>query len=180
MGLSAQIYKMMLDQYHMELTNQYRYSAMAGWARYRGYEAAAHWFNSEAHSEGKHAKFVRKLIEDRGMEFNPMPVNVVESVNYQTYSELFRKALQVEQDTTASINAIYGQALRENDYLVCQSLKPIFDIQYDEEKEYLTIVDKIISRGGDPNGSTDKAFTVFDTDPCAIHDFEIWLDKHYN
>jgi ferritin len=178
MALSTTIYNLLLDQYKIELGNQYFYTGLGAWSKYNGYDAAAHFFYSEAHSEGKHAKWVRKFIEDRGEQFE-MGLPAYADPAITDYASMFTMALQKELDTTAHVNLIYGAALQEKDFIICKCLKPLFSIQYDEEKEMTDIVSKIISRGGSPANPT-AAISAFNAEPDAIHDFESWLCKKYN
>lgn len=178
MALSTTIYNLLEDQYKIELGNQYFYTALGAWAKYYGYDAAAHYFYSEAHGESKHAKWVRKFVEDRGEQFSFAPPTYT-APNITDYASMFTMSMEQEKNTTAHVNLIYGAALQEKDFIICKCLKPLFSIQYEEEKEITDIVSKIISRGGNPN-DTNAAISAFNADPAAIHDFECFLNKKYN
>jgi ferritin len=178
MALSTTLYNLLMDQYKVEIGNQFFYTEFGGWAKYRGYDAAAHFFYSEAHNEGKHAKWVRKFIEDRGEEFVFAPPAYAAPV-IPDYASMFTLGLEKEKDTTSHVNLIYGAALQEKDFIICKMLKWLFSIQYDEEKEYVDLVSKIIARGGNPDNPS-ASIAAFNSDACAIHDFEVFLDKHYN
>lgn len=178
MALSTTLYNLFEDQYKIEIGNQFFYTALGAWAKYNGYDAAAHFFYAQAHDEGKHAKWVRKFVEDRGEQFT-MGIPAYADPPITDYASMFTMALEKEKDTTSHANLIYGAAIQEKDFLVCKMLQLLFSIQYDEEKEMTDIVSKIISRGGNPANPT-AAISAFNADPCAIHDFECFLNKKYN
>lgn len=171
--LSQQILSLLQKQYQHEMSNHLRYVARASWARYRGWEGAGDFFAKEAEGELGHARIVLGYIEDRNEAVNPSGLSFQETNEFGSFDVLFTSALQVEQTTTDMLSAIYTQALTLGDIMTVQWVQDLISQQVDEENEYKTIIDRMVSRGGGMNQVT--ALENFRTDPDAIDDLDRWL-----
>jgi len=163
--LSATLLSLLQDQYRHETSNSLRYVARSSWARFRGLEATADFFEHEAKDERKHAEIVRKIIEARNAELYPAPYSFDESNDWAAFGDLFTTAQAIERDTTDRLNAIYGQALGESDFMLVIAISELVAIQIEEENAYQTILDRIDARGDD------KAST---------HDIDVWIGETFS
>lgn len=163
-NMSAAALGQLTEQFKHELSNSLRYLARSSWARYRGLEATADFFNREADGERKHAEAIRDHIEARGERLVIPPYTFDESADFASFEELFRAALVIEQDTTARLSSIYRSALEEGDAMLLIPIWKLIEEQIEEEDLYLTILDRIKTRGNDA---------------ASAHDIDLWIGETY-
>jgi ferritin len=169
--ITSKVLTLLRNQYSHEMKNHVRYLVRASWARYRGLENTAVFFEKEAEGEKGHADAVRKYIEDRNETIDS--ADIVASETFNLYPELFLTALEVERETTDLLNAIFLTALQESDFQTLVWVQGLVSEQTEEENLYQTILDRISSRGG--NGSQDTNIIAFSSDPAAVHDIDTWI-----
>jgi ferritin len=163
--LSAVLLSMLQDQYRHETSNALRYFARSSWARYRGLENTAAFFEKQAKDEQGHADKVRGWIEDRNMALVPAPYAFDEPSDWTDFDDLFLTGLEIERNTTDKLTKIYQAAFAEGDLLL---LAPVMDLlreQIEEESIYQTILDRITARGDDT---------------AAVHDIDVFIGETFN
>lgn len=171
--LSIQILTLLQKQFKHETSNALRYTARSSWARYRGFEGAADFFEKEAEGELGHAKAVREYIEARNEAVRPEGLSFTDPSDFGSFDVLFTSALAVEQLTTDMLHEIYSQALTIGDYMTTDWVQGLIREQVEEENLYQTIIDRMIQRGG--GGDQVTALSRFNQDPSAAHDIDVWL-----
>jgi ferritin len=163
-NLSAAALSLLQAQYRHETSNSLRYFARASWARFRGFEATADFFQKEAEGERKHAVIVQKWIEDRNEQLTPEPLQYSDPSSFIEYASLFESAIEVERVTTEMLNKIYAQALSDGDFQLVTQVSELVIEQIEEENLYQTILDRIGSRGNDAS---------------ANHDIDLWIGERF-
>lgn len=163
-NLSAVALGLLQTQFRHELSNNLRYLARSSWARFRGLEATADFFNKEAEGEMRHALLVRKWIEDRNETLVPEPFEFEDPSTFATFNSLFSTALEVERETTRMLNAIYAAALAEGDFQLVTQVSELCAEQIEEENLYQTILDRIAARGADN---------------ASAHDIDVWIGETF-
>lgn len=148
------------EQFRHETSNNLRYTIRASWARFRGLEGIADFFDKEAEGESGHAAKVRKYIEDRNEALEPAPYAFNETGYFANVPELFTTALEVERGTTEKLQGIYAEAWKMGDYLTCEWLRDLLMEQIEEENTYQTILDRITAMG---------------EYPARDHDLDAWI-----
>lgn len=163
-NLSAAALALLQEQYRHETSNSLRYFARASWARFRGFEATADFFQQEAKGEREHADKVQSWIEDRNEQLVPEPYSYDDPSSFIAFPDLFLSALEIERLTTTMLNRIYSQALLDNDYQLIAQVLPLIAEQTEEENLYQTIIDRIRARGSDES---------------AGHDIDVWIGERF-
>ena len=162
--LSAVTLALLQTQYRHETCNSLRYFARSSWARFRGLESIADFFNTEATGERKHAVIVQKIIEDRNEAVVPEPMLYDEPSEWSDIGMLFGTATAVELTTTSMLNDIYLSAQKEGDVQLMIAISELCLEQVEEENIYQTILDRIATRG---------------TDDGTVHDIDVWIGEQY-
>jgi bacterioferritin B len=149
------ILDLLQKQYKHEMSNHLRYVARSSWARFRGLENTADYFDTEAKGELEHAALVARYIEDRNEAVEPSPFEFIEPLTITEYDELFTTALIIERDTTEKLTNIYTEAFKVGDIMTVNFMHQMIERQVAEENDYQTIIDRITSRGKDAAANHD-------------------------
>jgi ferritin len=173
--ISSNILSLLQAQYKHEISNYFRYTARASWARFRGFENTGDYFEKEAEGEKGHAEIVRKYIEDRNEAIDPAGLVYNDSSLFAYFDELFTSALQVERDTTDKLQTIYKSAFDAGDYMTVEWVMALIKEQVEEENTYQSIIDRIVQRGG--GDAQDKAIETFRKDISAAHDIDSFIGE---
>lgn len=134
---------MLQEQFRHETSNALRYASRSSWARFRGLEATADFFNQESEGEQAHAQKVKGWIEDRNCALVPAPYSFDEPSSFLDFPSLFVSAQIIERETTDRLNAIYAMALTERDFMLVTAVSELVKEQIEEENLYQTIIDRI-------------------------------------
>ena len=112
-------------------------------ANLRGF---AHWMRVQSEEEREHAlRFLDYVIEREGVvELGAIDAPPAE---FGSPLDIFRQALGHEQKVTASINAIYAQAIKENDYAALSFLQWFVTEQVEEESNATEMIDRLALAG---------------------------------
>ena len=149
--LSKTIEQRLNDQINLEAYSCNLYLAMSAWCFHKGYEGSAAFLKQHAMEEQHHmlklfdyVNEVGSLAEIRGVEapaFSPEGID-----------RLFGKIYEHEKFITQSINALVDQCLKEKDYSTFNFLQWYVSEQHEEERLFLSILDKIEIIGLDGRG----------------------------
>lgn len=130
------------EQLKLELTASHAYLAMAAYAESRNLGGCAHWMRLQSEEERTHALKIFDFVHDRGgqalLAALPEP-----AASFSSVLEMFGAALAHERKVTASINTIYGLAVRENDYPTQVLFQWFISEQVEEEKQLNQIIDQL-------------------------------------
>jgi ferritin len=113
-------------------------SGFAQWMRVQNEEERLHAMKLYDHMHDRGGRIVLQALEQPKMD-------------YGSALEVFETALKHEQKVTASINALYTQAQKENDYAAQVMLQWFITEQVEEEKNATQIQDKLRMIGNDPS-----------------------------
>lgn len=131
--LNINIQDAMNKQIQMELTSAYAYLALSAYFEEQNFGGFAKWMRIQANEELEHAMKFFDYIHDRG---GRVSLYTIEQPTVTISSPLqgFEKALSHERKVSASINAIYAQAVKEGDFASQSFLNWFVDEQVEEEK----------------------------------------------
>lgn len=140
--LSAVLQKALNEQINKEFYSAYLYLAMSAHFEDTNLSGFAKWMKLQADEEQEHGmKFYSYLLE-RGakVDLTPIAGPVLEG---KSNLEIFKQVQAHEAVVTASINALYELALKENDYPTQIMLQWFITEQVEEEKNAADIVAKL-------------------------------------
>ena len=146
MKVSKNVVKALIDQYNFEIESGYVYLAMVHDLTEKNWSGFAHFMDLQAKEEYEHAERFQKFIEeiDGRVELNAIPEPKKE---YKSVLEIFKTALEHEQEVTSRIEKIYDLALEEKNYVVTDFLKWFLSEQVEEEDTMRTICDTLEQLG---------------------------------
>jgi len=130
------------EQINKELYSSYLYLSMAAYFEDKNLSGFAKWMHVQADEEREHAmKFYAFLVE-RGGRVSLKTIAAPET-DWKTSLDVFKQVYTHEQKVTASINALYEQALTEKDYPSQVMLQWFINEQVEEEKNASEIVQQL-------------------------------------
>ncbi|MFH0990315.1 MAG: ferritin [bacterium] len=147
--------KNMLDalnlQINHELYSSYLYLSMSAHFEAENLSGFAQWMSAQAKEENEHAMKFYRYVFERGSKV------VLEAIDkpptdFKTPLEVMKMVLEHEKKVTASINALYELALKENDYPSQIKLQWFITEQVEEEKNAADIIEMLKMIGDAPAG----------------------------
>ncbi|HOK38416.1 MAG: ferritin [Bacteroidales bacterium] len=140
--LNAKVEKILNEQIEKEGFSSNLYLAMASWAETKGLEGTAQWLYAQAEEEKIHMlKFIGYINENGGHAIIPAfekPKN-----EWKDVFEMFDEVLKHERKITESINKIFEEAVKENDFRTQNWLQWFITEQAEEESSVNRIIDKL-------------------------------------
>lgn len=146
--LSAPMLQKLNDQVRHEFYSSYAYLSMAAWFESQDLPGMATWMRLQADEERQHAHKFFDYILDRGHEVQLQGI-AQPPVKFSTPLEVFEQGLSHERAVTASINALYAQALDDKDFASVQFLDWFVKEQVEEEKTTSLVIGKLKRIGND-------------------------------
>jgi ferritin len=140
--LSDTLYKLLNDQINHEHYSSYLYLSMAAYFEARNFSGFAHWMKVQSEEEYEHGMKFFEFIQDRGGAVS-LGAIAAPPIEWSSPAALFDEVLKHEQKVTSLINAIYAQALKENDFPTQVMLHWFINEQVEEEKNAQQIVDQL-------------------------------------
>lgn len=131
--ISVSMQKTMNEQINKELFSSYLYLSMAAWFESKNLSGFAKWMQVQAEEEYEHAMKFFGHIVDRGGKVELKAI-AAPQVDWKSNLDVVKQVLEHEQFVTASINALYEQALSEKDYPAQIMLQWFVTEQVEEEK----------------------------------------------
>lgn len=129
-------------QVNKEMFSSYLYLSMSAFAASEGYKGAANWFRFQAQEETSHAMKFFNYIESQGAR--PVLKAIEEpAARFDSYQDLFEKALAHEQFITKSINELADLARNEKDHATEIFLQWFVTEQIEEEENVNEILDTL-------------------------------------
>lgn len=130
------------DQINKEMFSSNLYLSMVAYFEEHNLPGFAHWMRLQANEETEHAmKFFDYLVERGGrVKLGAFPAP---KADWASSLEAFQQALEHEEMITASINSLYGLALKENDYPSQILLHWFISEQVEEEKNASDIIHQL-------------------------------------
>lgn len=131
--ISTSMQKSLNEQINKELYSAYLYLSMSAWFDNNNLPGFAKWMHMQAEEEYEHAMKFFGHIADRGGKVELKAI-AGPQVDWKSNLEVVEEVLKHEEFVTASINALYDQALLEKDYPAQVMLQWFIDEQVEEEK----------------------------------------------
>ena len=130
------------DQINKEFYSSYLYLSMAAYFESKNLPGFAKWMHVQEGEERGHAMKLYQFLVDRGGRVLLKPLAVPDT-DWKTSLDLFKQVAEHEAAVTASINALYALALKENDYAAQVMLHWFITEQVEEEKNAGEIVQQL-------------------------------------
>lgn len=147
--MNSKVQDALNNQINHELFAFYSYLAMSAWLEANDWPNMALWMRQHSEEEQMHAMKIYDFVNDRNgivtLQQIKQPTN-----EFDTVEQLFEAALEHERQVTASINAIYELAKRENDYPTQVLMEWFIQEQVEEEKLVEDALTMIRRAGNDP------------------------------
>ena len=130
------------EQINKELYSSYLYLSMAAYFENKNLSGFAKWLHVQTDEERGHGmKFYQHLV-DRGGRVGLKAISAP-ATEWQSYLEVFKEVQSHEAAVTASINNLYGLAVKEKDYPLQVLLQWFINEQVEEEKNAADIVQQL-------------------------------------
>jgi len=148
------------DQIHKEFYSSYLYLAMAAHFESVNLPGFASWMKKQADEERSHGMKLWEHVFDRG---GKVELKAIEQppTTFGKPLEVFKQVLEHEQTVTASINALYALALKENDAAAQIHLQWFVSEQVEEEKNASELIEQLKMSG-------DQAFAALFMDKQVL------------
>ena len=130
------------EQIKKELYSSYLYLSMSAHFEAVSLPGFAKWTRLQAKEELGHALRIFDHINDRDGRVVLQPLEGP-PVEWGAPLEIYQAILEHEQKVTASINALYALALKENDYASQVMLHWFINEQVEEEKNASLVIDQL-------------------------------------
>jgi len=145
--ISTTLQKTLNEQINKELFSSYLYLSMSAYFENQNLPGFAKWMRVQAEEEYEHAMKFFAHIVDRGGKVELKAI-AAPQVEWKSNLEVVKEVLKHEEFVTASINALYDQALAEKDYPAQIMLQWFVNEQVEEEKNAAELVHLVDVMGG--------------------------------
>jgi ferritin len=133
-------------QLNAEVASSYLYLSMAAHLESQNFRGMAHWMQTQAREEWKHAmKFFGHIIE-RGGHVTLKQIDAPKG-EWKSVLDVFQDTLKHEQCVTAGIHGIVKLSTAESDYATQNFLQWFVNEQVEEESSAQTIVSRLQMMG---------------------------------
>lgn len=149
--LNQEIVKLLNEQVNKEFYSAYLYMQMANYYSDQNLNGFENWFFIQTQEERDHALLFRQYILNNG-ESVVLTEIAAPNKTFQDFRDPLVLALEHEQYVTESINNIYAQAYKINDFRTMQFLDWFIKEQGEEEKNADDNIKKFDLFAGDPKG----------------------------
>lgn len=148
--ISSALVKNLNEQINKELYSSYLYLSMSAWFESQNLPGFAKWMHVQAEEEYAHGMKFFAHIVDRGGKVELKAI-AAPQVDWKSNLEVVKEVLKHEEFVTASINALYDQAVSEKDYPAQVMLQWFINEQVEEEKNAAELVHLVEAMGGSPS-----------------------------
>ncbi|MDY0288743.1 MAG: ferritin [Sphaerochaeta sp.] len=149
--IDKKIVTLLNEQINKEFFSAYLYLDMANFYAHKGLVGYENWFKVQAQEEMAHAMLFRQYLINNGYAIDSTALGDP-TKKYDDNKAPLLEALKHEQYVTASINAIYEQAMAHKDYRTLQFLDWFVKEQGEEEMNAEENIQKYELFGSDPKG----------------------------
>lgn len=139
------------SQINKEIQSSYLYLSMAAHFEAVHFPGFAHWMEMQSKEEWEHAMKLYEFLHERG---GRVVLGAIEKPisDFKSPIDTFSMVLEHEKKVTASINALYELALKENDYPAQVMLQWFITEQVEEEKSTGDVIAQLKMVGDEPAG----------------------------
>ena len=131
--LSENLSKLMINQVNKELYSSYLYLSIANFYEEKGLKGFSNWFKKQAEEEKEHAEKFIEYLHDNNEHVTFESIEAPKN-EFKDYKEPLSIQIAHEKYVTSLINALYRQALDDNDYRSLNFLNWFINEQAEEEK----------------------------------------------
>ena len=149
--LAPTIAKLITEQINKEFYSAYLYLDMANYYADKGLLGYENWFKVQAQEEMSHAMLMRQYLQNNGHAVK-LSALADPSKSYADLKAPLVEALKHEEYVTASINAIYEEAIKVKDFRTQQFLDWFIKEQGEEEMNAQENIQKFEVFGSDARG----------------------------
>ncbi|MDD4212503.1 MAG: ferritin [Bacilli bacterium] len=137
--LNKNVSKLLNEQVNKEMFSAYLYLDMAHYYINKGMEGFANWFKVQAKEEMDHAMLFIQYLQNNGFEVE-LEAIAKPSKTYGNHRVPLEEALKHEEFVTASINAIYEEAMKTHEFKTQEFLHWFIKEQVEEEKNATDLI----------------------------------------
>jgi ferritin len=148
--LTDKLLDLMNNQVNKEHYSSYLYLSMAAYFESEGLPGFANWMKVQSAEEYEHGMKFYEFINDRGKKV-VLDAIAKPAGTWNGPADVFQEVLKHEKHVTSLINAIYAQAVDDNDYPTQIMLHWFINEQVEEEKNAQQIVDQFKMIGESKN-----------------------------
>jgi len=130
------------EQINKEFYSSYLYLSMAAFFDNKNLPGFAKWMYIQADEERGHGMRLFQHLVDRGGKVELQPIAGPQT-DWNTNMDVFKQVQEHEAAVTASINALFEQALKKKDYPAQVLLQWFINEQVEEEKNAAQIVQQL-------------------------------------
>jgi ferritin len=149
--LNQKIADLINEQIMKELYSAYLYIDMANFYADAGLDGFDNYFYVQAQEERDHAMLFRTFMLNNSAKITLLPIDGLNE-NFKEFGDPLKRQLEHEQSVTASINNIYKEADKINDYKTREFLNWFVKEQGEEEKNAEDMITKYNLFGSNPEG----------------------------
>jgi ferritin len=160
--LSKNIEKLLNEQVQLEFESSQFYLAMASWAETKGLNGVSGFLYGQADEERVHMLKLFHFVNERGGHA-AVGGSKPPKAKFKNVKEVFDDLLKHELTVTREINKLVDACLKEKDYTTHNFLQWYVSEQIEEEKQAMTILDKLELLGEDRGG-----LYLFDRDLASM------------
>ncbi len=143
--------KLLNIQIQKELESSYLYLGFANYFEEKNLYGFAQWYRIQSKEEIDHALKIFDFLHEINEPINLLPLESQYFAD-KDIGFILNKGLESEKKVTASINAIYKNAMDESDYNTMDFLSWFIQEQREEESSAQALVDKYSLFGQTPEG----------------------------
>ncbi|KAG9393827.1 ferritin [Carpediemonas membranifera] len=151
MKLSATIAAEINNRFHMEMQNWFTYLQLASFFDSKPLPGFSSWLHQQAEDELNHAKRWYDYLIKRGA--TPVFTDIkAPDLKLTSPMQCMKLALELEEKTTESIQALYVLANKEKDFVTQFALQSLLEGQVNEMNETRNIIETLEMVGQNEHG----------------------------
>lgn len=151
MTMRTSLARALNDQINHEFSASYVYLGMAAYFETLDLGGFAGWMRAQSEEEWGHGMRIYEHLADRDVPVTLSGLDQAET-GYDSPESVIANALDLEQGTTRSINAVYAQSLEQGDYQAKAMLDWFVNEQTEEEDTLRTLLSHLKIAGDEGAG----------------------------
>lgn len=146
--LSKEVSKLLNEQINKEFYSAYLYMDMANYYNDKNLNGFSNWFTVQTQEERDHAMLFMTYLQNNSEKVTLTEIAAPDKT-FADFKAPLIAALEHERYVTASINAIYEEAMKQKDFRTMQFLSWFITEQGEEEKNAQDLIDRFELFGDD-------------------------------
>lgn len=159
--LHADVVKLLNEQINKEFFSAYLYLDISNYYCDKNLNGFGNWFKVQAQEERDHAMLFLTYLQNNSEQIKLTAIAEPDKA-FADYKAPLTESLNHEQFVTASIYAIYDEAMKQKDFRTVEFLNWFVKEQGEEEKNAQELIDRFDLFGDDP-----KSLYLLDTELAA-------------